>query len=213
MSGMDIYEKTDNKPDTTSSATADEGTPGGDDTMARSVQENHSLQAVVELSREIYAAPDIFEVADLGLLNLMGHLGTTSAAIWMASRETELPILLRTFGFTESSIKTVGKLCVPTLCDAYADDAQLVQIEQLDGIFDENTIQLITAAKVSLFGVLCSRGKAIGAIAIIDSSSTMPPADLNMESSRDCVAIASISPPRAASANASGFVSTMLALP
>ncbi|HEX3112721.1 MAG TPA: hypothetical protein VHU20_05600, partial [Candidatus Eisenbacteria bacterium] len=59
----------------------------------------HELLAISELSRELTVGLDLYALADLVLLNLMGQLGASRAALWLLPDGAERrPVLLRSHG-------------------------------------------------------------------------------------------------------------------
>lgn len=74
--------------------------------------EDLSLQALLELSQEIHTTGDLYRVAELGLLKIMGHLGTASSALWIRSDQTRRPVLLRSLGMPERIATALSEVCV-----------------------------------------------------------------------------------------------------
>lgn len=129
-------------------------------------QEDHSLQALIELSAEIHAAGDLYRVAELGLLKFMGHLGTASAALWIISKKTREPVLIRSLGIPERFATAIGELCLPKIINTSADDPGPTFVKDLTAVLDSQAMSLINRANIMLFGTLFSSGEPIGAIVL-----------------------------------------------
>lgn len=128
--------------------------------------EGHSLQALLELSQEIHTTGDPYRVAELGLLKLMGHLGTSAAALWVFSKQTGRPVLLRSLGVPERTAAALGDICVSRLVADHAGGAEPVFVDDLSTALTAAESSLAHAARISLFGLLFSSGKPVGAVAL-----------------------------------------------
>ena len=59
-----------------------------DPDLARLIRRReHSLVSLLELTNELSVSLDPYEIADLVLFNLMGHLGTPKSCLWLLSRD------------------------------------------------------------------------------------------------------------------------------
>jgi signal transduction histidine kinase len=73
---------------------------------------------MLELSNELNARLDLYEIADIALFNLMGHFGSSRAALWTfperkssgreGSRWSDDVVLLRSYGLGEKVAKAMG---------------------------------------------------------------------------------------------------------
>ncbi|MFH1844935.1 MAG: HAMP domain-containing sensor histidine kinase [bacterium] len=129
-------------------------------------KEDHSLQALIELSTEIHTAGDLYRVAELGLLKFMGHLGTASAALWVVSRQTAAPVLIRSLGISEAIATTLGEICVPDVIVQAQKNPGPAFVSDHSQILVPEALALAKQAKIELFGTLFSSGKPIGTIAL-----------------------------------------------
>jgi signal transduction histidine kinase len=80
-----------------------------DSTRKRVERSESSLLSLFELSHELNVGLDPYEIAQLTLFSLMGHFGTSAAALWLNS-ETDGggPVLLRCFGLSEGHARRLG---------------------------------------------------------------------------------------------------------
>jgi signal transduction histidine kinase len=150
----------------------DAGTaPPGDDAPAGARKaprtlEELSLQALLELSQEIHATGDLYRVAELGLLKFMGNLGTASAALWVISRQSGRPVLLRSLGIPARVAEALGELCVGRIVAAGDGHPEPFFIEELGPLLEPPALALARGARLGLFGLLHSSGRPIGALAL-----------------------------------------------
>jgi signal transduction histidine kinase len=88
----------------------------------------HSLLALFELSHELSVSLDAYAIADLALLNLLGHFGTPRAALWILPEEApRQPVLVRAHGLGEELGRAIGVGLAPQL--AGDPDAEPATIE------------------------------------------------------------------------------------
>ncbi len=139
--------------------------PAGDRKAPRTLEEL-SLQALLELSQEIHATGDLYRVAELGLLKFMGNLGTASAALWVVSRKSGRPVLLRSLGIPTRVAEALGELCVGRIVAAGDDHPEPFFVEELGALLDPAAHALAEGARLGLFGLLFSSGRPIGALAL-----------------------------------------------
>ncbi len=95
------------------------GEPSSPDILKTIARREHSLLSLMELSNELTVSLDLFGIADLALFNIMGQLGTSKAALWIAPKE-EGPglVLLRSPGISKHRARSVGSLCGSSLIEA-----------------------------------------------------------------------------------------------
>jgi signal transduction histidine kinase len=69
----------------------------------------HSLNALFELSHELSVSLDADALAEIAMLNLMGHAGTARAALWLKEEaEPSRLVLTRVHGLTRDSALALG---------------------------------------------------------------------------------------------------------
>jgi signal transduction histidine kinase len=140
-------------------------------------KDEYSLQAFIELSKEIHTATDVYKVAEVGLLNFMGLLSTTSAAIWALTREGQSPVLLRRFGLAERATAALGELCVGKIIAHYNQAPVLVFLDDLENVLEPLEITLARQSKIALFAPLFSRRKPVGAVALGNPATGIRPSE------------------------------------
>jgi signal transduction histidine kinase len=70
----------------------------------------NSLLALFELSLELEASQDPFAMAQLALLNLMGHFGARRAAVWAFPEDRrDAAVVLRAFGLDDAEAAATGR--------------------------------------------------------------------------------------------------------
>jgi len=72
-------------------------------------QRELSLLALLELSNELNVLRDLYEIVDVALYNMMGHLASARAALWvMPEDSTQDAVLLRSQGIPEPIARGLG---------------------------------------------------------------------------------------------------------
>lgn len=127
----------------------------------------HSLLALFELSHELSVSLDGYAIADLALLNLMGHFGTPRAALWILPESApRQPVLMRAHGLGEELARAIGAGLAPQLVDhedegaapiALAEWAQEVRAPGA-GLAVEHGLALLAPAR--------THGRVVGMIAL-----------------------------------------------
>lgn len=72
----------------------------------------HSLLSLSELSQGLTATPDLFHMADLVLLNLMGQFGTSKSALWVVSPTGNDAVFIRGHGVQSAIARRLGDALV-----------------------------------------------------------------------------------------------------
>jgi signal transduction histidine kinase len=89
------------KPDGTPAAAPDAG--------RLAARRERSLLSLFELSHELSVSLDPFAVGERALFNLMGHFGTSRAALWMLTEEPpRQAVLLRSYGLRPEVARALG---------------------------------------------------------------------------------------------------------
>jgi signal transduction histidine kinase len=105
---------------TTDPSEAPRGT-GGD----RSIEDTAGtagleLRSIVELSHELGARSNVFEIAEVALFSLMGHFGCPRGALWLLSDDLPAePVLLRAAGVSPSMGRALGTLWGRWMSDSW----------------------------------------------------------------------------------------------
>jgi signal transduction histidine kinase len=141
----------------------------------------HSLLSLFELSHELSVSLDPYELANLALLNFMGHFGTSRAALWLfADERTAEAVLLHAYGIRPELAKAVGAgLGVGVL----ADPALLSPIELADWTAAQPSPAKALALEsgLAVLSPIRSRGAMLGFLVIAERLSGEPYSPLDLE--------------------------------
>lgn len=127
----------------------------------------HSLVSLLELTNELSVSLDPYEIADLVLFNLMGHLGTPKSCLWLLSRDgRSKPVLLRAYGIQTEKAIGLGSVCGPEMCRLMCDregPLETVEAAPLLGAVDR---ALVERAGLALFAPVFARTRLLGIVAL-----------------------------------------------
>ena len=124
-----------------------------------------SLLSMLELSNEISASSDLYEIADVALFNLMGQFGCARAAIWMNGGVGHEAVLLRAHGLTPQVAKAVGNVWMKWLFGRPGGEMEPVLTSDLR----ELTMPGLSLAEdngLAVFVPIAVRKKRIGLLAL-----------------------------------------------
>src|SRR5262245_5066257 len=101
-----------------------------DPTLRLVERREHGLQSLFELSHEIHVWGDVYRIAQLGLLNLIGHFGTVRAALWIIPEEPpRQAVLIRSFGLDTAVARAIGLGLAPQVLDRFANYVGVVRLD------------------------------------------------------------------------------------
>jgi signal transduction histidine kinase len=144
--------------------TGDSSVPDVLKVMAR---REHSLLSLMELSQELNFSLDLYGIADLALFNLMGQLGTSKAALWIAPKEDGHGlVLLRSPGISKHRARAVGSLCDLPLINSVFEGEEAVLLSDLEASLPAHAVRLAGQAGIALFAPVHARGKFVAMIAL-----------------------------------------------
>lgn len=127
----------------------------------------HSLLSLMELSRELTVSLDLYAVADVTLFNLMGQIGTSRAAFWMSSGESNgAPVLVRNHGVRLSSARAIGTAFGKTLTDLVMEAGSPILLDDLSDVLGPAPTRLIQESGIALFAPVLTRAQKFGLIAL-----------------------------------------------
>jgi two-component system, sensor histidine kinase len=127
----------------------------------------HELLAISELSRELTVGLDLYALADLVLLNLMGQLGASRAALWLLPDGAERrPILLRSHGLSRRMADALGATVAPEALQALGEERRIVDAKEFSARFHPATVALARREEIELLAPLSSRGETLGLVAL-----------------------------------------------
>ena len=99
-----------------------------DPTLRLVERREHGLHALFELSHEIHVSGDVYRIAELALLNLIGYFGTVRAALWLIPEESpQVAVLIRSFGVDAAVARAVGLGMAPRMQES--SDERVVVLE------------------------------------------------------------------------------------
>jgi len=130
-------------------------------------QREHSLLSLLELTHELSVSLDPYEISDLVLFNLMGHIGTPKAAIWVLSKENrDRAVLLRSYGIVEEKARATGAICGANLMRIMNEVRAPVLVDELDELTNDVDRMIIERAEIGVFAPIFSRSNLLGYIAL-----------------------------------------------
>ena len=124
----------------------------------------NSLLSLFELSRELGVGLDIYAIAQLSLLSLMGHFGTGVAALWMRVDEHAAGVVpVRHFGLRDEDARTLGavlEICATAQLERAGGPARLTAWTSTPRVGDA------IAAGVSVVVPVAAQGRLVGLIGL-----------------------------------------------
>ena len=127
----------------------------------------HELLAISELSRELTVGLDLYALADLVLLNLMGQLGASRAALWLLPEGTERrPVLLRAHGVSRRMADALGATVAPDALQALGEERRILGAREFPERLHPATVALARREGIELLAPLSSRGETLGLVAL-----------------------------------------------
>ena len=127
----------------------------------------HSLLSLFELSHELTVVLDAAGIADLALFNLMGHLGTAQAAMFLEHEyrpDSLYPI--RSHGMRPEVAHALAEALEPVLADYPRSFSTPLRLEDAGRILGSATIELAESNKLALIAPLVAGQRAIGFVVL-----------------------------------------------
>lgn len=140
--------------------------PPGHGPPGPAARERHSLLSLVELSRKLWSAHDVYEVAESLLLNLMGQTGTAQAALWLGTTGSGEPVLIRCHGIDRVLARSLGHACWADLVERERRPGEAVVPSDVRIGMGQTAERLAKEANVALFAPLCVDDVPNGMVAI-----------------------------------------------
>ncbi|MGH7731467.1 MAG: hypothetical protein ACRENJ_09510, partial [Candidatus Eiseniibacteriota bacterium] len=126
----------------------------------------HSLSSLFELSHELSVSLDLYHIAELGLLSLMGHFGTPRSALWLVPDDTPRRIvLIRAHGVGAGTARAIGLGLAP-LVERYDYEMRPVTFAEWGPPAGGDEAALATQSGFALLAPVPSHGRLLGAIAL-----------------------------------------------
>ena len=124
----------------------------------------NSLLSLFELSKELGVGLDVYAIAQLSLLSLMGHFGTRIAALWMRVDEHAAGVVpVSQFGMTDEQARALGvvlETCATAQLERDGGPARLAAWISTPRVRDA------LAAGVALVAPVAAQGRLVGLIAL-----------------------------------------------
>jgi signal transduction histidine kinase len=144
------------------------GGPGSQHAVLRLVEEReHSLLSLFELSHELSVSLDVYGLADLALLNLMGHFGTPRAALWVFPEDTPREaVLIRGRGTTAEVARALAAALAPPFVERYTYEMEPVVLATWGVEGAGLGATLAVAQGFSVLAPVAAHGRLIGMLAL-----------------------------------------------
>jgi signal transduction histidine kinase len=127
----------------------------------------HSLNSLLELSRDVSTSTNLYATFDLLLLTIMGQFGTSRAALWLlAGAKRDSTVLTRSHGFDLRMIKRVVDRCEPVLREQLQQTGGPLLSWRLHPALGPSECKLLVDSEVALFAPLLAEGQVLGWIAL-----------------------------------------------
>jgi len=152
----------------------------------------HSLRALLELNRELSVRFETRQVVDLVLFNLMGHLGTRQAALWLVGRSTAKPDLIRSHGIPSVTLPVVTAALRSSLERWSARSQRPVRVDDPEQPFDVDGVIAVRQAHLALVGPLSAHGEIIGFVALGRRADGDTASELDLEVFHSSLGVASV---------------------
>lgn len=142
----------------------------------------HELLAISELSRELTVGLDLYALADLVLLNLMGQLGASRAALWLLPDGSERrPVLLRSHGMSRRMADALGATVAPDALQALGEERRILGAGEFQARLHPATVALARREEIELLAPLTSRGETLGLVALGPGAGGAPYGPMEMD--------------------------------
>jgi signal transduction histidine kinase len=127
----------------------------------------HSLFSLFELSHELSISLDVYGLADLTLLNLMGHFGTPRAALWVLPADAPRDaVLIRSRGMAVEVARAVGSALAPPLVERYRSEMDPIELSAW-GVEESGLAAALALVQgFSVLAPVAAHGRLIGMLAL-----------------------------------------------
>ncbi|HKW50871.1 MAG TPA: anti-sigma factor antagonist, partial [Candidatus Eisenbacteria bacterium] len=152
-----------------------------------------TARAFIEMSHLLTLSLDLYHVADNLLLNLMGHLKTTRACLWLVPEgDASLPVLVKSRGVDEAQARLVIEGCAAPLMErSRARPNPLVVADLADGSVG-SIREVADRAGLRFFAPIWVRGEILGILALGSRSDGAAYSDHDIRVLQACLAIAGV---------------------
>jgi signal transduction histidine kinase len=130
-------------------------------------EREHSLFSLFELSHELSVSLDVYGLADLALLNLMGHFGTPRAAFWVIPDDSPSEaVLLRSRGTTAEAARALGSALAIPFAERFTYEMEPVDLATWEIAPAGLGAALALTQGFSVLVPIAAHGRLIGMIAL-----------------------------------------------
>lgn len=125
------------------------------------------LLSLLELSNELNVRADVFEIADVGLFNLMGHFGCARGALWLLADDSpQGAVLVRAQGMPDSVAQGLGTLWMRWFATRSSAISEPVLVDDLRDLGSLPGLDLAVQANIALFTPVAVRSRMLGLLAL-----------------------------------------------
>jgi len=126
-----------------------------------------SLLSFLELSQELNARMDLFEIADAALYNLLGHFGCSRGAFWVLPEDAGRdPVLVRSQGVPEPAARALGCMWTEWLTRQAGGVLEPVLVSELEDVVGVAQLALARDNGITLFAPVAARRSVLGLVAL-----------------------------------------------
>jgi len=155
---------------------------GSPDGFALAERHESSLLSLFELSNALGVLPGPYEIAQLALLNLMGHFGTSQAALWLLSDDgSNDAVPLRGFGVPDALLRALGSALERYAVEAFANSNAPIVLIDLPGEDRAPEAALAADAGLAVVAPAAVQGDRVGLLAVGRRMSGEPYQPIDLE--------------------------------
>ncbi|MGD8394914.1 MAG: HAMP domain-containing sensor histidine kinase [Candidatus Eiseniibacteriota bacterium] len=125
-------------------------------------QREFSLFSLLELCVGLNATSDLYELADMALFNIMGHLGCSRVGVWALGDEPTDAVLLRSHGWPPEATAS-GSRCVRWLVSEHPEIDHPVLVAELARSHGDAPIHEAEQHAIEVLAPITAHGRTFGA--------------------------------------------------
>ena len=146
------------------------GSPTGSDRPSRSqsvVLKEMSLLSLLELSNELNALKDLYEIAEVALFNLLGHFQCSRGAFWLVADDPgKDAVLVRSAGIQAPVARAVGAAWTRWFTQRPDSILDAILVSDLEHVMTVPGLDLAKEAGIELFAPVSARKNFLGLVAL-----------------------------------------------
>jgi signal transduction histidine kinase len=137
------------------------------DYLDRGARRERSLLSLQELSNELNVRMDLYEIADVALLNILGHFGCSKAALWILPESSgQDAVLVRGQGLNPNIARAIGTLWTRWLTARPGGIVAPVLVSDLKDLRTIPGLELAESNGLALFVPVIARRRFLGLLAL-----------------------------------------------